>query len=179
MVAMTRWLGIAALVAASACSCGQAASSTSTASSVATSATPGAGRALAPTTNVYAYTSGTTIGATATPLVSVPNVGILTGSCTDDGRFSARFVVAPKAPTASIVVTTSPGAQVRGTTTARSLTSPAGQATTASQTWQIAPISSGTIRVATINVSSQPAPAVFGGKGCVVAAQAVVTTRPR
>jgi hypothetical protein len=43
----------------------------------------------------------------------------------------------------------------------------------------VAPISSATIRVATITVTAQPAPAAFGGKGCVVAAHAIVTTLPR
>ena len=110
------------------------------------------------------------MGSTATPIVSIPMLGTLIGSCADDGRLTTRFDLAAKAPTTSIVVTTAPGARVRGTTTARSLTSPTGQAAAISQTWQLAPISSATIQVATITVTAQPAPAAFGGKGCVVAA---------
>ena len=169
-------LGSAFVLAALVTGCGQG-----QASSVPTSisASPKAGKAPSASTQIYAFASGTTVGSTMTRIVSVPNLGTLAAACSVDGRLSSRFTLAPKATTSSVVVSASPGAQVRGTAVARSLSSPVGPAAPVEQSWQIAPISPATIEVATITVSAQPAPAAFGGKGCVVAAHAVVTTLPR
>lgn len=177
MVRTTRWVGVAVVVAGFACGCGQTGSSRSE-SSGATPVSSDAGGASAPVTHVFAYTSGTTIAAIRTRIVSIANLGTVTGTCTDGGRLSTRFDLFSKAPTTSIVVTVAPGEPVHGTTTARSLTAPTGPAAAVSHTWQIAPITSATVRVATITLTAQPAPAAFGGRGCVVAAHATVTTQP-
>jgi hypothetical protein len=130
---------------------------------------------------IYASASSVTIGPAPEVLLAIPKIGTLSAACTArGGRLSDRFTLSKSAPSnASAVVTVSPGAQVYGTDTKTSLAPPTGPAAAVSQTWQISPFSSGSITVATIWVSAQPAPAAFGRHGCVAAAQAAVTTLPR
>lgn len=130
---------------------------------------------------ILAGSSGATLDSTREPLLKVPGVGTLFASCTTpSGRLTTSFVASSRLPSnTNIVVTENPGGLVRGTNTHPSLAAPRGPAGPASQTWQVTPISSGIIEVATIWVTAKPAPAAFGHHGCVAGAQAIVTSQPR
>ncbi len=167
------------VVALCVAACGRSTDASAPAMSHAAEAVAAAGPKLG--TRILAGSSSVDLGATPETLLAVPGFGRLTASCTlKTGRLSARFVLAPNVPSnASIVVTSTPAAAVRGTDTKRSLSAPTGRSGAVAQTWQITPFSSAYFEVATIWVTAQPSPAAFGHQGCVAGAQATATITSR
>ena len=142
---------------------------------------PATGGSLSPASRILAGSSGVALGNVSQPLVVIPGFGKLIASCSrTTGRLSTRFVLAPEVPSnASIVVSSTPGARVRGTDSERFLRAPVGRSGAVAQTWQITPFSSAYIEVATIWITAQPTAAAFGHQGCVAGAQATVSTSTR
>ena len=120
---------------------------------------------------LYVGSTRTTAGAEPWTLVNVAGFGILTVTCSHSGQASVTFTVRSLASTVVSVSTAGGATTSRLANPGGVVKAPTGPAGPMSQTWQITPVTSADVPVATIRVASMPAFVSAGG--CFASAQAV------